>query len=125
MYSFWLSPSGTSKPPHTTVTTAFTNDPVAQKDKAVFYVGDPGLVHVQIIFEHFPAFLPDSFRQRLGANKVISITVVRHSKFPLPVFFECSTSTSLNTVIPVPAGFSVQVTFMQVLIELIQHDARQ
>ena len=46
----------------------------------------------------------------------------------MPVFFDSSTSASLDTVIPEPAilsGCSVQVAFIQILIELIQHDVRQ
>lgn len=122
--------------PHIAVTTAFADDPVTQKDKTVVYMGDSGLAHVQpefqAIFEHTPAFFPDGFRLCFSAlydkHEVIGIATVSDGRFPLPVFSDCSTSTPLNTVIPVPtilSGFPAQVAFMQVLIELIEHDIRQ
>ncbi|MMZ65724.1 hypothetical protein D1872_281490 [compost metagenome] len=99
-------------------------------------MGDSGLVHVQpefqAVFEHATTLLPDGFRLCFGAfddeDKIIGIAAVRHRGFPLPVFPDCSTSASLDTVIPVPpifSGFPAQVALMQVLIELIQHDVRQ
>lgn len=109
---------------------------MAQKDETVVYMGDPGLVHVQpelqTVFKHTSALLPDDFRLFFGAfddkYKVIGIAAVRNSGFPLPVFSDRGTSTLLDTVIPVPvllSGFPAQVAFMQILIELIQHDVRQ
>ena len=82
---------------------------MSQKNKTVIDMGDPGLIHVkpelQTAFEHVPALLPDAFRLRFGAlgdeHKVVGIAAVRHSKLPLPLFFDCGTSTSLDATIPV------------------------
>ncbi|OAT38271.1 hypothetical protein M988_3778 [Hafnia paralvei ATCC 29927] len=109
---------------------------MTQEDKSVIDMGDPGLVHVQpqfqAVFEHAPSFFPDGLRLCFTAfddeDKVIRIPTVRHCGFPLPVFSDRRTSTALDAVIPVPAvlpGFSAQVVFMQVLIELVEHDVRQ
>lgn len=109
---------------------------MTQKDKTVINMGDPGLVHVQpefqTAFKYASALFSDGFRLRFGAfdnkHEVIGIPTVRHSGLPLPVFPDRCTSTSLDTVVPVPAvlsGFPAQVAFMQILIELIQHDVRQ
>lgn len=122
--------------PHIAITTALTDDTMPQKDKSVIDMGDSGLVHVQpqfqAVFEHAPAFFPDGFRLCFTAfddeDKVIRIPAVGYGRFPLPVFSDRRTSTSLDAVIPVPAvlpGFSAQVVFMQVLIELVEHDVRQ
>ncbi len=61
-------------------------------------------------------------------HTVIGIATVSNGRFPLPVFFDSSTSASLDAVIPVPAilsGFSTQVAFIQILVELIQYAVRQ
>ncbi|CND50114.1 Uncharacterised protein [Yersinia pseudotuberculosis] len=71
---------------HITVTTAFADDPVPQKDKAVINMGDPGLVHVQpefkTVFEHAPTLFPDGFRLCFGTfdneYKIIGISAYRH-----------------------------------------------
>lgn len=48
--------------PHIAVTTAFTDAPMTQKDKAVIDIGDSGLVHVQpefqAVFEHATTLHP-------------------------------------------------------------------
>lgn len=109
---------------------------MTQKDKTIVYMGDSGLVHVQpefqAVFEHAPTLLPDGLRLCFGAlddeYEVISIATVSNGRFPLPVFPDCNTPAPLDTVISVPAilsGFPAQVAFMQVLIELIEHDIRQ
>ena len=121
---------------HIPVTAALADDPVAQKDKTVVYMGDAGLVHVQrefqAVFKYATTFFPDGFRLCFSAfdyqDEVIGIPAVRNGGFPLPVFSYCGASASLDTVIPVPAilsGFPAQVAFMQILIELIEHDVRQ
>ena len=99
-------------------------------------MGDSALVHVQpefqAVFKHTTTLFPDGFGLCFGTlddkHEVIGIPAVRHSRFPLPVFSDSGTSASLDTVIPVPAilsGFPAQVAFMQILIELIEHDIRQ
>lgn len=106
---------------------------MAQEDKTVINMGDSGLVHVQpefqAVFKHATTLLPDGFCLCSGAfddkHEVIGIPAVRYSRFPLPVFSDSSTSASLDTVIPVPAilsGFPAQIAFIQILIELIEHD---
>lgn len=104
-------------------------------------MGDPGLVHVQpefkTVFEHAPtlflmasacALVPLTMSTKSSAYRHIGISAISNSGFPLPVFLDCGTSASLDTVIPVPAilsDFPAEVAFMQILIELIQHDVRQ
>lgn len=59
---------------------------------------------------------------------MISIAAVDNGRFQLPVFPDCGTSASLDTVIPVPSilsGYPPQGAFLQILIELIKHDIRQ
>lgn len=69
-----------------------------------------------------PAFFPDGFRLCFGTlddkHEVIDIATISNGRFPLPVFFDSSTSASLDTVIPVPAllsGFSTQIALIQIL----------
>lgn len=107
-----------------------------QKVKAFINMGDSGPVHVQpqfqAVFEHATTRLPDGFRLCFTAfddeDEIIGIAAVCQRGFPLPVFPDRCTSTTLDTVIPVPAvfpGFSAQVAFMQVLPELVERDVRQ
>ena len=116
--------------PQIAITTAFSYDPESQKNKTIVNMRDPSFVHVQpefqTAFEQAPALLLDGFCLYFGAfddeHKIIGITVVRHSRFPLPVFPDSSTAAPLDAVIPVPvilSGFPAQVTFMQIMSELI------
>lgn len=99
-------------------------------------MGDFSLINAQpecrTAFGHVPTLLPDGFCLCLGAfddkHKITGIPAVRHRGVSLPVFSDRSTLAPLDTVIPVPAilsGFPAQIAFMQILIDLIEHDIRQ
>ena len=78
---------------HSAPRSAFANDPVPKKDKAVIDVGDMGLLHIQrqlqFTFKELTTFFTNGFGVRLrpfnGDDKVISIATVRDSRFPFPI----------------------------------------
>ena len=134
--SFWPYRVGLSTPHDKAIPAALANDPMAQKDKAVIYMSNFSVVHVQPEFQtvlvHATTFFSDGYRLCFTPldeeHEVIGIPAVRNGGFPSPVIPDRCTSSFLDTVIPVPpvlSGFPAQIAFKQILIELIEHNIRQ
>ena len=89
---------------HVPVRPSLANDTVPQKDKPVIDVGDMGLLHIQpqlqAAFQKGTAFLANlhsmGFRPLDNDDKIIGISTIRDSRFPLPVLTNRNGAPLLN-----------------------------
>src|ERR1700739_525402 len=99
---------------HSSMRSAFPNDPVYQKDKAIIDVGDMGFLHIQrqlqLAFKELTTLFTDGFGVRLRPfdddDKVIGIATVRDSGFPFPILSNRDRATLLDAEVPGPAILS-------------------
>ena len=121
---------------HASARSPLADNAVPEEDEAIVDVGDMGPVHIQrqfqAVLQKGPAFLADGLGMCLGAldddRKVVGITAVGNSGFPLPVLANRHGTPLLDAEVPRPAilaGLVVQVFRFQPGIELMEHDIGQ